>query len=114
MLRTLLFAQTALLTVGKGLAALFEVFAHHVHGMVFQAVHVVVGPHFKNVRDVDFYRAWLAVFAAGAVQFGELLEVFHGNAKGGPFFFGEGGVIGSNLNVLLYHFKILHAGEGAV
>jgi len=114
MLRTLLFTKTALLTIFESLSFFLKILPHHVHCVILQAVYVVVGPHFKYMRNVDFYRAWLAVFAAGAVELGELLEFFHGNAEGGPFFFGEGGVVGGNPDVILYHVKILHAGEGTV
>ena len=67
MLGAFLLADAALFAVHKGLALLLKVILHHVPGMVFQAVYIIVGIHLEDARDVDPHRAGLAVFADGRI-----------------------------------------------
>ena len=114
MLGALLFAKTALFAICEGLAFLLEVVAHHISCMILQAIDVVVGPNFEDAGNIDIGRAGLAIFAAGAIQLGELLELLHRLAERFPLLGGESGIVGGDLDVLLNHIQILHAGQCAV
>ena len=64
MLWTFLFTNTALFAISKGLSLMLDVIFHHVLRMVFQAIYIIIGIHFKNPRNIDSNRAGLAVFTA--------------------------------------------------
>ena len=64
MLGALFLADAAVLAVGEQLALALDVLAHHVLGVILEAIDVIVRPHLEDLGDIDIGGARLAILTA--------------------------------------------------